>query len=172
MIKINQKGFTLIELLIVVAIIGVLSSVILSSVSSARKKARDARTLEDVRQITLALNMARDASPTGSWPGLTTWQCLKASGRCWRDIYSGNSTIYNAISPYMPQIPKTQNPNSTNYAYDSYLYTAYSAGTGGSPAGAYIIYALEGGPFANKCNGYYAGQMDTGYWYCYSWIGN
>lgn len=171
MIKINQKGFTLIELLIVVAIIGVLSSIVLSSINSARKKARDARTLEDVRQITIALNMARDASPTGSWPGLTSWQCVKASGSCWRNHYTGNSTLGNALSPYLSEFPKTQNPNTGHYAYDSYLYTAYSAGTGGSPAGAYIIYALEG-PFSSKCNGYYAGQIDTGYWYCYSWLGN
>ncbi len=172
MIKINQKGFTLIELLVVVAIIGLLASIVFSSLNSARKKARDARTLEDVRQITLALNMARDASPTNSWPGIANWQCLKSSGTCWRGSYSGNSTIGNALAPYMPTIPKTQNSSSANYAYDSYLYLPYWVGPTGGPAGAYLIYALEGGAFANKCNGYYAGQMDTGYWYCYSWIGN
>jgi prepilin-type N-terminal cleavage/methylation domain-containing protein len=47
----EEKGFTLIELLVVIAVIGLLSSVILASLNNARKKGRDTRRIEDLRQI-------------------------------------------------------------------------------------------------------------------------
>ncbi len=47
----KQKGFTLIEMLVVVAIIGILSSVVVVGLSSARSKARDARRIADIREI-------------------------------------------------------------------------------------------------------------------------
>jgi prepilin-type N-terminal cleavage/methylation domain-containing protein len=49
--KNNRKGFTLIEMLVVVAIVGLLSSVVVVGVGGARQKARDAKRVSDVRQI-------------------------------------------------------------------------------------------------------------------------
>jgi prepilin-type N-terminal cleavage/methylation domain-containing protein len=47
----NERGFTLIELLVVISIIGVLSSVVLSSVSLARGRALDAAALQGGQQV-------------------------------------------------------------------------------------------------------------------------
>jgi type IV pilus assembly protein PilA len=63
----NKKGFTLIELLVVIAIIGILASVVLASLNTARRKARDAQRISDIKQIKLALEFYfddNDAYPT------------------------------------------------------------------------------------------------------------
>ena len=51
MIRKNQAGFTLIEMLIVVAVIGILSSVLLNALGPAKDKAKDARIIQEVNQV-------------------------------------------------------------------------------------------------------------------------
>ena len=59
---INKKneGFTLIELLVVISIIGLLSSVVLASLNSARSKARDTQRIAGIKQIRTALEFYYD----------------------------------------------------------------------------------------------------------------
>ena len=53
----RRKGFTLIELLVLIAIIGLLSTLAVVSLNSARGKARDAQRVSDVKQISTALEI-------------------------------------------------------------------------------------------------------------------
>ena len=46
-----KKGFTLIELLVVIAIIGILASIVLTSLNSGRLKAADAKVKSELAQI-------------------------------------------------------------------------------------------------------------------------
>lgn len=67
-------GFTLIELSVVISIIGLLSSVVLASLNTARAKARDSRRMSDLRNIQLALELYYDKYGTykvtgGGWNG-------------------------------------------------------------------------------------------------------
>ncbi|MGE5425828.1 MAG: prepilin-type N-terminal cleavage/methylation domain-containing protein [Bacillota bacterium] len=53
----NKKGFTLIELLVVIAIIGLLSTLSVLALNSARARSRDAKRIADVKQMQTALEM-------------------------------------------------------------------------------------------------------------------
>lgn len=53
----SKKGFTLIEILIVVAIIGILASVVVVGLGPAQRKGRDSRRLSDLRQVQTALEL-------------------------------------------------------------------------------------------------------------------
>lgn len=60
--KTYGRGFTLIELLIVIAIIGILSSVVLASLNNARLKSRDTKRIADIKQLQLSLALYFDSN--------------------------------------------------------------------------------------------------------------
>jgi len=53
----KNKGFSLIELLVVMFIIGILTSVLLPNLMSARQRAKDAQKISDVNAIKNALRL-------------------------------------------------------------------------------------------------------------------
>lgn len=58
--KISKRGFTLIELMVIISIIGLMSSVVLSAISSARVKARDTQRIRDLQEISKAVELYYD----------------------------------------------------------------------------------------------------------------
>ena len=103
-----RKGFTLIELLVVIAIIGLLSTLAVVALNSARQKARDSKRVSDVKQIQTALELYfndNDAYPLN--PGAPAASeigrditCIDSTG--WRA--SGClATVYMGLAPRDPQ---------------------------------------------------------------------
>ena len=69
----KNKGFTLIELLVVIGIIGILSSIVLTTLTDARAKARDTKWLSELQQIRTAMTIYKN--DTSSYPvGVATTQ--------------------------------------------------------------------------------------------------
>ena len=63
-----NRGFTLIELLVVIAIIGILSGIVLTSLNTARSKAKDVRVISAAQQSRTTLETVYDGA---SYVGLT-----------------------------------------------------------------------------------------------------
>jgi|SRR3989344_5474436 len=103
----NKNGFTLIELLIVVAIVGVLASLLMVNFVGIRQRARDAQRKSDIRQIQSALEMYR--ADQGSYP--------TSLSSCSSSLMGGSPEI-----TYMQKIPC--DPLNTG----KYVYTYSSSG--------------------------------------------
>lgn len=116
----KRQGFTLIELLVVISIISLLSSIVLTSVNSARGKARDARRRTDLKQLQTALEFYFDTN--GSYPNTTGWYggggyhnqtFIQSSGP--------NGWIPNLAPTYIPVLPTDPKylGTDTGYYYNS-----------------------------------------------------
>ncbi|OGE76499.1 MAG: hypothetical protein A3K05_03170 [Candidatus Doudnabacteria bacterium RIFCSPHIGHO2_01_48_18] len=124
-------GFTLIELLVVISIIGLLASVVLISLNSARAKARDARKIADFKQINNALDLFYDKNnrmPNNYNPG---------SGACNGGGFFEQSMQELVNDGFLSRVPVPP-PGSSEYCY-------YNYGAGGT-IGALLVTVLESVP--------------------------
>lgn len=89
----KKQGFTLIEMLVVVAIIGLLSSVVVVGLGSARSKARDAKRIADVQQIMASAEVAYTG---GSYPASVTAPSTPQSGELYFQDTTNTNTVFRA----------------------------------------------------------------------------
>ncbi len=160
----NQKGFTLIELLVVIAIIGLLSTIAVVAMNSARAKARDAKRLSDIKQASTILDVETAANPGTSNTGVALATCVGDNARL--------STCNNANTDIV-EFSKFVDPSSTTACAPSAWTIAcggtcavcdYAISTAAGAAAAYtgdyqICFVLE-----SAAQGYAAGahQIEKG----------
>jgi prepilin-type N-terminal cleavage/methylation domain-containing protein len=109
----RRHGFTLVELLVVIAIIGILVALLLPAVQAAREAARRTKCINNLKQMTLAIQnheSAKKRFPPGQLSGDEHPNCDSASGKTYT-----NWAI--EILPYMEEQP----------LYDRYVQTATNA---------------------------------------------
>jgi len=127
----KKKGFTLIELLVVIAIIGLLSTLSVVALNSARQKSRDAKRVADVKQIQTALELYYNDN-NGYPSALAEGEELSASSIIYMNAvpfaptpFDGTCTALN--NPYA----YTMQDSGASYTIDYCL----GANTGGVSAG-------------------------------------
>lgn len=127
-------AFTLIELLIVIAIIGVLSAVILVSLSRARTKATNASQDAEITQYDTALQLYYNDHNEFPYPGDAGAHCLGTypGGLCGlASAPTSDSAALDAmLMPYIPGLPPGSSFALSNGDYWSgliYFCTSYTA---------------------------------------------
>lgn len=132
----RSKGFTLIELLVVIAIIGILASIVLTSLSSTQSKARDARRMEDISSIQKALALYLTTS--GSYPIETSTTTL-----------TGTDTVMTALvaAEDLPTAPRDPQ-------YPVYEYSYISNSTGNTYTLNWCLETSEIHGYSQGCNNY------------------
>lgn len=112
-----KKGFTLVELLVVIAIIGLLSTIVMVSLNKARAKARDAKRVESLEQLRLALEMYYNAN--GSYPLAASFP--SDSGNCSSINEHWNTTLQPLITagiiPVLSLDPLNKKISDQQYCY-------------------------------------------------------
>jgi len=126
LLSFRSKGFTLVELLVAISIIGLMSSITLVSLNSARAQSRDAKRITEIDQLQTALELYFDQN--GTYPPINNASTSKQPNGCgqsgsWCDLETELSSFMNPI----PRDPLgLQNDyrifydSDSNTNYDSY----------------------------------------------------
>ncbi len=140
----KQKGFTLVELIVVIAIIGLLGSILMVSVGTIRVRTRDTKRAQDIRGIQQAVELY--FATNGHYPIYPTAfnmyydspQTIGSSEPGWRNTFGADLSEYIKEMPVPIRVGGTFGP-----AYDYFYFSGISSDTH-----HYGFYDLE------ECTGY------------------
>lgn len=111
----NIKGFTLIEIIVVIAVIGIISSIILVAFLGVRERARDAKRKTEISQFgrLLTLSCYLPDGGEGEYDLISLVEELKSK--------------YSQYDQYLSNIP--QDPKTGSESESKYIYIVNADGT-------------------------------------------
>lgn len=112
----NKKGFTLVELLVVISIMGILASVAIVNVSSARVKARDDKRKIDIDTVAQSLELYY--SQYKKYPCST---CMTFTSTNWTTLKLLLSGYISTWPTDPPKYVYTVNSTAKKYVVDATL---------------------------------------------------
>ncbi|MFT6829443.1 MAG: prepilin-type N-terminal cleavage/methylation domain-containing protein [Candidatus Paceibacteria bacterium] len=161
----KKKGFTLIELLVVISIIGVLASIIITSLSDARTQAKNASVLTEMKSLETALELYysdnneypnRDFNTSnGSFNGnaasflsdMTSYMQIDLEGPSYRNPAGDNDVRF-----WYKSKP------TTNYQSYAFMVQLKDSTAGADEDGGYYADYFEYGPDPRYCSDKYSGS--------------
>lgn len=116
------RGFTLVELMVVIAIIGLLTSIVSLGLMSAKQKSRDSKRIADLKTIQLALSLYYNDNlmyPKNIY-------CTSTASGC------GTTAPLLGLAPtYLPVVPKDPNAGTQDCTNSSALNNVATNATNG-----------------------------------------
>lgn len=126
----KEKGFTLIELLVVVSIIGILATIIISAVNTARERAQTAKLITQFKQIESAFIFTYLDENRSSW-----WredELDLGPNPTLKKIIDKENGPLSGFSNYFPHRDLVDDLSNSQYGYDNDTDTSASCSGGSS----------------------------------------
>jgi len=141
----GRRGFTLIELLVVIAIIAILAALLLPALAAAKAKAKSARCMNNLKQLSLGFPMFADDHnqmyPPAGWAnGTDTSPGSQISWDSYINKYIGGNTALADLAVGILTVDEV--PNTLQCPFDTYPKVNWLGGYNASQIFAMRSYSM------------------------------